>query len=61
MVASLRRPFAGRPGRVVRVLDGGWASEVGGSVRAAIVRFTDGRTAVVPLANLEATEAGEGR
>jgi hypothetical protein len=60
-VVGLRRPFAGRTGRVVRVLDATQASEVGGSVRAAIVRFADGRTAVVPLANLEATEVGEGR
>lgn len=60
-IVGLRRPFAGRPGRVVRVLDGLWASELGGAWKAAIVRFADGRTAVVPLANLEVTGAAERR
>ena len=46
---------------MIRVLDGPWASDVGGAMRAAIVRFTDGRTAAVPLANLEVTEVGRGR
>ncbi len=55
-VIGLRRPFAGAPGRVVRILDGLQGAEVGGALRSAIVRFGDGRTAVVPLANLEVTE-----
>ena len=56
LVIGLRRPFAGAPGRVVRILDGLHGTGVGGAVRSAIVRFGDGRTAVVPLANLEVTE-----
>ncbi len=55
-VIATRRPFAGRAGRVVRILDGLQRNRCRGAARSAIVRFGDGRTAVVPLANLEATE-----
>jgi hypothetical protein len=51
-----RRPFAGAAGELVRVLGGLHASHAGIAARSGIVRFDDGRSAVVPLANLEATE-----
>jgi hypothetical protein len=55
-VIAHRRPFAGSGGRLVRILDGLHATPAGVMARSALVRFEDGRTAVVPVANLEATE-----
>lgn len=57
-VVAHRRPFAGAAGDLVRVLDGLHANHAGIAARSGIVRFDDGRTAVLPLANLEATERG---
>lgn len=59
-VLAHRRPHAGIGGRVVRVLDEDRATPAGVVARAALVRFDDGRSAVVPLANLEATEPHTG-
>lgn len=56
-VIAHRRPHAGQAGEVIRVLDRLHAFGSGIVGRAAVVRFDDGRTAIVPLANLEATEA----
>ena len=55
-VVELRRPFAGLGGELLSVLDQPQADAAGVVARSALVRFADGRTAVVPLANLEATE-----
>jgi hypothetical protein len=52
-VVAHRRPFAGRGGRVVRIIAGAYATPSGIPTRMAVVRFADGRTAAVPLANLE--------
>jgi hypothetical protein len=54
-VIARRRPYGGRAGRVVRVLDRPQAVPSGAIVRTALVRFEDGRVAAVPMANLEAT------
>ena len=59
-VIAHRRPFAGSGGDLVRVLDLPYATPAGLAARAGLVRFADGRTAVVPLANLEATERRDG-
>jgi hypothetical protein len=59
-VIGLRRPFAGHGGELMRVLGAAHAAPSGVAARSGVVRFEDGRTAVVALANLEATEpAGE--
>lgn len=55
-VVAHRRPFAGSGGELERVLEQSHATAAGVVARSALVRFDDGRTAVVPLANLEATE-----
>jgi hypothetical protein len=55
-VVAHRRPFAGIAGELQRVLDGLHATPGGIPARSGIVRFDDGRTAVVPLANLSALE-----
>ncbi len=55
-VVAHRRPHAGSGGELVRVLEGMHATAAGVPARSAIVRFDNGRTAVVPLANLEAIE-----
>lgn len=60
LVIAHRRPYAGMTGEVIRVLDRVHAAPSGVLARSAIVRFADGPTAVVPLANLEATEAAPG-
>lgn len=54
-VIAHRRPFAGRGGQLLRMLDGLPAAPSGVPCQMALVRFEDGRTAAVPLANLEAT------
>ena len=59
-VIAHRRPHAGHGGELVRVLDRLHAFASGVVARAALVRFEDGHTAVVPLANLEATERLDG-
>ena len=55
-VIAHRRPHAGLGGTLLRVLDRLHAAESGVVGRAGLVRFEDGRTAIVPIANLEATE-----
>jgi hypothetical protein len=55
-VIAHRRPHAGRAGELVRLLDEPRATASGIAVRSALVRFEGGPTAIVPLANLEATE-----
>ena len=55
-VIAHRRPHAGQGGELVRILDRLHAFASGVVGRAALVRFEDGHTAIVPLANLEATE-----
>lgn len=55
-VIAHRRPFAGAAGELVRVLEGLHAGHGGIPARSGAVRFDDGRTAIVPLANLEAIE-----
>ena len=56
-VIAHRRPNAGRTGYLLRVLAADHALASGVVVRSGIVRFDDGPTAVVALANLEALEA----
>ncbi|MGH2445986.1 MAG: hypothetical protein ACRDLA_07815 [Thermoleophilaceae bacterium] len=55
-VIAHRRPHAGLGGELMRVLEVPFAAPSGVVARSGLVRFEDGRTAVVPLANLEATE-----
>lgn len=55
-VVAHRRPYAGVGGDLLRVVDGLYATQAGVVARSGVVRFEDGRTAIVPLANLEATE-----
>jgi hypothetical protein len=44
----------------VRILGGQHVVSSGVATRAGLVRFEDGRTGIVPLANLEATEVVAG-
>jgi hypothetical protein len=60
-VVGTRRPYAGAGGTLVRVLPGQQIVASGVAARSGLVRFDDGRTGVVPLANLEATEAASRR
>jgi len=55
-VIAHRRPHAGLGGTLLRVLDRLHAAESGVVGRTGLVRFEDGRTVMVPMANLEATE-----
>ncbi len=55
-VIAHRRPYAGQAGTLVELLDGLRVGATGIATAAGLVRFEDGLTAVVPLANLEATE-----
>jgi len=55
-VVGTRRPYAGAGGRLVRIFPGLHVASSGPAARAGLVRFEDGRTGIVPLANLEATE-----
>jgi hypothetical protein len=55
-IIAHRRPHAGQGGELVRVLDHLHAFASGVVGRAGLVRFEDGHAAIVPLANLEATE-----
>jgi hypothetical protein len=59
-VIGHRRPHAGRAGELVRILDDPRATPAGVTARSALVRFEDGSAAIVPLANLEATEPPRG-
>lgn len=54
-VIAHRRPFQGRGGVLVAVLDDLHATPSGLATEMGLVRFEDGRLAAVPLANLEAT------
>jgi len=54
-VIAHRRPFQGRGGVLVALLDDLHAAQSGIPARMALVRFEDGRLAPVPLANIEAT------
>jgi|GEM_PF-1815962 len=54
-VIAHRRPFQGRGGVLVAMLDDLHATPSGLASTMALVRFEDGRLAPVPLANLEAT------
>ena len=60
-VIAHRRPFQGRGGVLVALMDDLHAAQSGIPTRMALVRFEDGRLAPVPLANLEATMQPEGR
>jgi hypothetical protein len=60
-VIAHRRPFQGRGGVLVGLLDDLHAAQSGIPTRMALVRFEDGRLAPVPLANIEATVQPEGR
>ena len=60
-VIAHRRPFQGRGGVLVGLLDDLHAAQSGIPTRMALVRFEDGRLAPVPLANLEATVQPDGR
>lgn len=59
-VVGTRRPYAGAGGRLVRILGGQHVVSSGVPTRSGLVRFEDGRTGIVPLANLEATEVPPG-
>lgn len=60
-VIARRKPFQGRGGVLVALLDNLHAAQSGIPTRMAIVRFEDGRLAPVPLANIEATVPPAGR
>jgi len=60
-VVAHRRPFQGRGGVLVALLDDLHAAQSGIPARMALVRFEDGRLAPVPLANIEATVAPTAR
>ena len=60
-VIAHRRPFQGRGGVLVALLDDLHAAQSGIPTRMALVRFEDGRLAPVPLANIEATALPEGQ
>jgi hypothetical protein len=60
-VIAHRRPFQGRGGVLVGLMDELHAAQSGIPTRMALVRFEDGRLAPVPLANLEATVQPDGR
>jgi hypothetical protein len=55
-VIAHRRPYGGLSGELVRLIPGLHATSAGPVARSGLVRFDDGLTAVVPLANLEAAE-----
>jgi hypothetical protein len=55
-VIAHRRPSAGATGILLRELPGTYAAPSGVAARSGLVRFDDARTAIVPLANLEAAE-----
>jgi hypothetical protein len=59
-VIAHRRPYAGQAGTLVELLDGLRVGAAGIAAASALVRFEDGLSAVVPLANLEATGPAPG-
>jgi hypothetical protein len=59
-IVAHRRPFQGRGGVVVALLEDLHATSSGIPTSMALVRFEDGRLAPVPLANIEATVAPDG-
>lgn len=59
-VVGTRRPYAGAGGRLVRIVGGLHAIPSGIVARTGLVCFEDGRTGIVALANLEATEVQPG-
>jgi hypothetical protein len=59
-VVGTRRPYAGAGGRLVRIVNGLHVVSSGVPARSGLVRFEDGRTGIVPLANLEATDVPPG-
>lgn len=59
-VVAERRPYAGVAGELVTILPEPHATPAGVAVDSGIVRFDDGRTAVVPLANLVAVARSAG-
>jgi hypothetical protein len=59
-VIAHRRPFQGRGGVMVALLDELHAAPSGIATRMALVRLEDGRLAPIPLANLEATVGTDG-
>jgi hypothetical protein len=59
-VVAHGRPHAGRTGVLVGLLDELHAGGAGIPALTGLVRFEDGRLAPIPLANLEASVAGEG-
>ncbi len=59
-VVAHRRPYAGMDGQLLRRRPALHAMPSGLTARAGVVRFDDGLTAVVPLANLEVAEQGRG-
>jgi hypothetical protein len=59
-VIAHRRPYAGRAGELVRMLPAPRSAASGVPARSALVRFEEGPTVIVPLANLEATEPRPG-
>ena len=60
-IVAHRRPFQGRGGVLVALLDDLHGAQSGIPTRMALVRFEDGRLAPVPLANIEATVPPDGR
>jgi len=60
-VVSHGRPYQGRGGVVVSLLEELHATASGIPTRMAVVRFEDGRLAAMPLANIEATVRPEDR
>jgi hypothetical protein len=59
-VIAHRRPYAGLGGELVRELGDPRSVESGIAARSGLVRFEDGRTAVIPLANLDAADPVRG-
>jgi hypothetical protein len=53
-VIAHRRPFQGRTGVLVALLEEAHAAQSGIPARTGLVRFEDGRLAPLPLANIEA-------
>jgi hypothetical protein len=58
-VVAHRRPIQGRGGELVGFIEGMHMTASGIPARTALVRFEDGRTIPVPVANLEAIESTE--
>jgi hypothetical protein len=59
-VIAHRRPYAGQGGMLVRELPAPFVTEAGVRAASGVVRFEDGRVAVVPMANLEAADPYRG-